>query len=175
MISKTLFYFWFLVTTTFVSNAYGMNNNIHLEENKKIVALLKIKYLLLTAIIILYAMPNFAGNADSSYRKAGNFIFISSQVPINPTTHQLVSNDIRQQVKQVLDNLRKQIIESGANINDVVKIDVYMDDIDLILPIVNEYIPQYFDAPYPARSPMGGLSFGKTGFKIAIDAILYTR
>jgi 2-iminobutanoate/2-iminopropanoate deaminase len=111
---------------------------------------------------------------DSPYRKAGHLIFISSQVPINPITHVLVSSDARQQVRQVFDNVKEQVIESGATMNDVVKINVYMDDIDLIFPIVKEYIPDYFEVPYPSRTPVGGLSFGaSSGFRVAIDAIVF--
>lgn len=113
---------------------------------------------------------------DSPYRKAGNMIFISTQIPINPLTHQLVSNDIGEQVKQVFENLHDQVIAAGATMNDIVKINVYMDDIDLIFPLVKEYIPKYFDAPFPARSPIGGLSFGlSSGFRVAIDAIVYMK
>jgi 2-iminobutanoate/2-iminopropanoate deaminase len=115
-------------------------------------------------------------STDSPYRKAGDLIFISAQVPINPITHQLVSHNVDAQVKQVFENLRQQVITAGSTMNDVVKITVYMDDIDLIFPVVKQYIPKYFNSPYPARSPIGGLSFGQTsGFRVAIDAIVYTK
>jgi enamine deaminase RidA (YjgF/YER057c/UK114 family) len=113
-------------------------------------------------------------STDSPYRKAGELIFISTQVPISPLTHELVSSDISKQVDQVLENLRQQVIASGGSMKDVMKINVYMDDIDLVFPIVKEYIPHYFEKPYPARSPFGGLTFRKsTGFRIAMDAVVY--
>jgi|GEM_PF-1267302 2-iminobutanoate/2-iminopropanoate deaminase len=133
---------------------------------------------LLVMVTMLFPSYSLAMNdpvTDSPYRKAGNFIFISSQVPINPVTHKLVSSDVNQQVRQVLENLREKVIESGAEMKDVIKLTLYLEDIDSVFPVVKEYIPQYFEPPYPARSPVPGLSFGKTGFKIAIDAILYVN
>jgi 2-iminobutanoate/2-iminopropanoate deaminase len=116
-----------------------------------------------------------SNDTDSPYRQAGPFIYISSQVPIDPVTHQLVSRNIDQQVKQVLDNLRAQVLASGAKMTDVIKITVFMDDIDSVFPVVKQYIPDYFSTPYPARSPIGGVSFGNAGFKIAIDAVVYVK
>lgn len=125
---------------------------------------------------IIHASALTNSETDSPYRQAGHFIFISSQVPINPITQKLVSADPNKQVKQVLDNVQTEVIASGANMTDVIKITVYMNDIDTVFPIVKQYIPQYFSKPpYPARSPIGGVSFGQTGFKVAIDAIAYVK
>lgn len=139
------------------------------------------KYLLFLSML-LAATISFATNdaqliggpTDSPHRKAGNIIFISTQIPLNPETRQ-VPSDIHQQVKLVLDNLKAEVNAAGATMNDVVKITVYMDDIDTIFPVVKEYLPQYFSAPFPARSPIGGLSFGKSGFRVAIDATVYLK
>lgn len=132
-------------------------------------------FLVMTTLLFVHnASVAATESTDSPYRQAGNLLFISTQVPINPLTHQVVSDDVSEQVKQVLENLKAQIIAAGATMNDVVKMNIYMDDIDLIFPIVKEFIPQYFNAPYPARSPIGGVSFGQSsGFRVAIDAIVY--
>lgn len=139
--------------------------------------MINIKNGLFALIFSCMATTAFANQAhtDSPYRKAGPFVFISSQVPIDPATGK-VSSEIEDQVKTVLANLQAKVIESGATMDDVVKLTVYMSDIDAIFPVVKQYIPYYFNSPYPARSPMGNIAFPKqSGFKLVIDAIVYIK
>jgi len=111
---------------------------------------------------------------DTPYFRAGDTIFISAQIPLVSGENKIIANNLDQQVKQVLKNFRSQVLSAGGKMKDVVKITIYMHDIDKAFPIVKRYIPQYFKKPFPARTPVGGVSFGsKSMIQIAIDGIIY--
>ncbi len=61
--------------------------------------------------------------------KVNDMIFVSGQLPLNPKNHQMVAGDISAQTEQVLMNLRAILEEGGANLNDVVKVTIYMKDL----------------------------------------------
>lgn len=62
--------------------------------------------------------------------KVNDMIFVSGQLPVNPKTNQLVTGSIGAQTEQVLINLREILEEGGARLDDVVKITIYMTDLD---------------------------------------------
>ena len=118
------------------------------------------------------AEPAILKKNHSDYRKADKFIFISSLSPIDPVTHKL-SDDTDQQVRQVFENLQTKVKELGAKMNDVVKVTVYMDDMDTVFPLVDKWMSVYFtEEPYPARTPLG-VNFGSRGYKVVVEAIVY--
>jgi len=83
--------------------------------------------------------------------QAGPFVFLSGQIPINPGTGELIGGDIRQQARQVLENL-KQILESqGLAMQDVVKTTIFLKDMEHFHQ-VNEIYATYFPTSPPARS-----------------------
>jgi 2-iminobutanoate/2-iminopropanoate deaminase len=61
--------------------------------------------------------------------KVNDMIFVSGQIPINPRNNQLINGDVGAQTEQALTNLRAILEEGGANLNDVVKVTVYMKDL----------------------------------------------
>ncbi|NPV44932.1 MAG: RidA family protein [Firmicutes bacterium] len=83
--------------------------------------------------------------------KAGGFLFVSGQIPINPETGELVTGDIKAQTHQVLKNVKAIIEEAGLTMDDVVKATVFISDMDQFAA-VNEVYAQYFGDVPPARA-----------------------
>ena len=81
---------------------------------------------------------------------AGNMLFCSGQIPINPETGALVRGSIEEQTRQVLDNLGAVLREAGMDYCDVVSVTVFMDDLDNYARI-NEVYAEYFNEHPPAR------------------------
>ena len=82
--------------------------------------------------------------------KAGNFLFISGQLPINPATGEIVRGNFEEAVKVVLENVKSIVEEAGGTMDDIVKVTVYMRDLNLFSKF-NEIYSQYFKGKYPAR------------------------
>ena len=83
--------------------------------------------------------------------QAGNFLFLSGQIPINPKTGELVKGDIRQQTRQVLENIKGVLESQGLEMGDVVKVTIFLKDIGNFNQ-VNEVYSIYFPSSPPARS-----------------------
>ena len=81
---------------------------------------------------------------------AGNFIFVSGQLPINPETGEMPTH-IKEQTHQSLKNISAILNESGASLDNVVKSTVYLADMNLFAEM-NEIYAQYFTSPFPARA-----------------------
>lgn len=83
--------------------------------------------------------------------KAGNLLFTSGQIPINPETGKLVDKDIGLQAKQVLDNLKAVLEAGGSSLSSVIKTTVFIKDIN-DFAAVNQVYSRYFKGEFPARS-----------------------
>jgi 2-iminobutanoate/2-iminopropanoate deaminase len=83
--------------------------------------------------------------------KAGNMVFTSGQVAINPATGKLVEGDIKSQTRQVMENLKAVLAAAGADLAQVVKSTVFLADINDFAAF-NEVYGSYFSAQPPARS-----------------------
>jgi 2-iminobutanoate/2-iminopropanoate deaminase len=82
--------------------------------------------------------------------KAGDFIFISGQVAINPSTNQLNNDDIAVETHQVMRNLDAILSEAKLTFEHVVKTTIFLSDMNLFTA-VNEIYGSYFSGDYPAR------------------------
>ena len=102
--------------------------------------------------------------------KAGNLMFISGQIPLDPKTGDLVSESIDEQAKQVLNNIKSICEAAGQSIDDIVKISIFLTDLENFA-IVNEVMKEYFAEPYPARATIevSGLPLG---VNVEIEAIV---
>jgi 2-iminobutanoate/2-iminopropanoate deaminase len=102
--------------------------------------------------------------------RAGDFIFVSGQGPIDTATNQLSGGDIRQQTRVVLTNIRKILEGCGASLADVVKVSVFLANGE-DFAAMNEVYAEFFGAAKPARSTV------VTGFvldmKVEIDCVAY--
>ena len=83
--------------------------------------------------------------------QAGNLLFLSGQVPIDPATGSVVEGGIREQARQSLTNLKAILNEAGTNMGAVVKTTVFLKSMD-DFAAMNEVYAQFFQQPYPARS-----------------------
>jgi 2-iminobutanoate/2-iminopropanoate deaminase len=86
--------------------------------------------------------------------RAGEFVFVSGQVPKDPRTGLLVGEDIATQTRQVLENVKTVLEEAGASLDDVVSVIAYLSDID-DWGEFNATYKQVFRAPYPSRTALG--------------------
>lgn len=98
-----------------------------------------------------------------------NLLFIAGQIPINPKTGEIVKGDIKEQARQAIENLVAILRESGATIDDVVKVTVYLKDIN-DFQAFNEVYSEYFGKSKPARAVVEVSNLPK-GVKIEIEAI----
>ena len=103
--------------------------------------------------------------------KAGQTVFISGQIPLEPDTMNIVDEGIRAQTHRVFDNLTAVVRESGGNLDDVVKLTVFLTDLSHFA-MVNEVMAEHFNPPYPARAAVGVAALPK-GVPIEIDAIAH--
>ncbi|MGH6635781.1 MAG: RidA family protein [Gammaproteobacteria bacterium] len=102
--------------------------------------------------------------------KAGEWVYLSGQIPLVPETMELVPGDMRAQITQVFNNLSAVASAAGGTLADIVKLTVYLVDLG-DFPLVNGVMSQYFSHPYPARAAVGVASLPK-GAKVEIDAIM---
>ena len=109
--------------------------------------------------------------AYSQAVKAGGFMYVSGQIPLAPQSMEIVSEDFSVQVKQVLENLKAIIVDSGSKLSDVVKLNVYLKDL-ADFQSVNDAMSAVFDEPYPARAAVEVSRLPKDVL-VEIDAIVY--
>ena len=115
------------------------------------------------------AAPAAIGTYSQAVR-AGETVYLSGQIPLDPNTMELVSGDIDVQIRQVFDNLAAVAQAAGGGLGDIVKLTVYLTDLGHF-PRVNEIMSQYFQEPYPARAAIGVAALPKAA-AVEMDAIL---
>ena len=101
--------------------------------------------------------------------KTENFIFTSGQIPINPQTGNLKTDDIKAEIRQVLDNLNAVLEGGGSALQSTVKLTVFITDLGYFSE-VNEVFNEYFPEKPPARSAVQ-VSALPMGARIEIEAI----
>jgi reactive intermediate/imine deaminase len=102
--------------------------------------------------------------------KAGNTVYLSGQIPLDPQTGELVTGDIEAQVRQVFENLRAVARASGGDLANAVKLNVYLTDMGNF-QTVNKVMAEYFAQPYPARAAVGVAALPR-GTTVEVDGIL---
>ena len=103
--------------------------------------------------------------------KAGGFIFLAGQGPVNPRTGKLQGDTIAEQTRQVLENIKAILQAGGSGMEDVVKVTVILSDVADFKPM-NEVYKTFFSEPPPARACFGGQML-LPGMLLEIDAIAY--
>jgi 2-iminobutanoate/2-iminopropanoate deaminase len=83
--------------------------------------------------------------------QAGNFLFLSGQIPLDPMSGELGKGDIRQQTRRVLENLKGVLESQKLGVEDVVKVTIFLKDMGRFNE-VNEVYATYFQSSPPARS-----------------------
>jgi 2-iminobutanoate/2-iminopropanoate deaminase len=101
--------------------------------------------------------------------KAGNFIFLSGQIAIDPKTEQIVEGTIEEQTKQVMENLKSVLQSLDVSINNIVKTTVFLKNLQDYLKF-NATYQTFFEPPYPARSTVEVSNLPR-GVLIEVEAI----
>jgi reactive intermediate/imine deaminase len=102
--------------------------------------------------------------------RAGNTVYLSGQIPLNPVTMEIVKGDIRAQIRQVFDNLAAVAEAAGGSLANAVRLTVYLTDL-ANFPLVNEIMAEYCEQPYPARAAIGVAQLPR-GAAVEVDGIL---
>jgi reactive intermediate/imine deaminase len=102
--------------------------------------------------------------------RAGDTVYLSGQIPLDPQTMELVSGGAEPQIRQVFHNLMAVAEAAGGTLADVAKLTVYLTDLG-DFSTVNEVMAEYFTEPYPARAAIGVAQLPK-GATVEMDAVL---
>jgi len=113
------------------------------------------------AIVVATHAPEPVGPYAHAVFGPGGALFLSGQTPIDPATGKLVDGDVAEQTRQVFANLRSVLAAAGRTLDDVVKVTVYLVDMN-DFAVMNSVYAQTFDAPFPARTTVAvaGLPLG---------------
>ena len=113
--------------------------------------------------------PQAIGTYSQAVKHQG-FVFISGQIPLEPSSMEVVTGGIEAQIRQVFENLSAVCTAAGGSLDDIVKLGVFLTDMG-DFPQVNTIMGQYFTAPYPARAAVEVSALPK-GVNVEMDAIL---
>ncbi|MAS25545.1 MAG: reactive intermediate/imine deaminase [Oceanospirillaceae bacterium] len=102
--------------------------------------------------------------------KAGNTVYISGQIPLNPKTMEMVTESFEAQAVQVFDNLKAIAEAADGSLSEFVKITVLLSDLKYFAQ-VNEVMERYFSAPYPARAAFAVKALPKDA-DIEVEAVM---
>jgi reactive intermediate/imine deaminase len=103
--------------------------------------------------------------------RAGDTVYLSGQIPLDPATMQLVSGDIETEIRQVFDNLKAVAEASGGSLANAVKVNVFLTDLGHFAK-VNEIMATYCTQPFPARAAVGVAQLPR-GARVEIECVLY--
>jgi reactive intermediate/imine deaminase len=102
--------------------------------------------------------------------KAGNTVYLSGQIPLDPATMEIVSDDFELQARQVFTNLQAVCEEAAGTLGDIVKLNLYLVELDNFA-IVNKVMEEFFDMPFPARAAVGVKALPK-GSQVEAEAVM---
>ena len=102
--------------------------------------------------------------------KAGDTVYLSGQIGLDPATMQMVDG-IDAQILRVFENLKAVAAAAGASLNDTVKFNIYLTDLGNFVK-VNEVMARYVEQPYPARATVGVKELPR-GALVEVEAILF--
>lgn len=102
--------------------------------------------------------------------RAGDLVFFSGQIPLDPATGNLVEGDIAVQARRAFDNLKAVCEAAGGTMDDVARVGLYLTDLSQFAA-VNTVMGEYFAQPYPARSTIEVPALPK-GAVFEVDAVM---
>ena len=103
--------------------------------------------------------------------RAGDTVYLSGQIPLDPATMQLVSGDIEAEIRQVWENLKAVAEAAGGSLANAVKVNVFLTDLANFAK-VNEIMAKYCTEPFPARAAVGVAQLPR-GARVEIECVLY--
>ena len=120
-------------------------------------------------IIVTDKAPAAIGPYSQAVR-AGNTVYFSGQIPLNPATGNMVEGSIAAQTRQVFDNLKAVAEAAGGSLDKIVRVGIYVTNLGHFAT-VNEVMAEYFQPPYPARSTIEVSALPKVS-DVEVDAIM---
>ncbi|GGA23823.1 RidA family protein [Dyella nitratireducens] len=102
--------------------------------------------------------------------RAGNTVYFSGQIPLDPSSGILVEGDISTQTRRVFDNLKAVAEAAGGSFEQIVRVGIYVTDL-ANFTAVNAVMNEYFQPPYPARSTIEVAGLPK-GAQVEVDAVM---
>ena len=106
----------------------------------------------------------------SQATRAGNLVFFSGQIPLDPANGNLVEGGIEAQARRAFDNLKAVCAAAGGSMDDIVRVGLYLTDLSQFAT-VNSVMGEYFNQPYPARSTIEVSALPK-GAAFEVDAVM---
>ena len=103
--------------------------------------------------------------------RAGDTVYLSGQIPLDPKTMQLVSGDIEAEIHQVFKNLEAVAEAAGGTLANAVKVNVFLTDLGHFAK-VNEIMASYCKQPFPARAAVGVAQLPR-GARVEVECVLY--
>ena len=101
--------------------------------------------------------------------EAGNFVFLSGMLPIDPSTGNMITGDITEQTEQIFKNIGAVLEQAGCSMGQIVKTTVFLSDMSLF-SAMNEVYARHFTGSYPARSAVAVKELPKNS-RIEIEVI----
>lgn len=101
---------------------------------------------------------------------ANNIVFLSGQIGLDPKSGKIISKDFKIQAQQAFKNMQAVIEEAGGTLNDIVKLNLFLTDLDNF-SIINDIMSEFLPTPFPARSTVGVSSLPKDA-QFEVEAIL---
>jgi len=103
--------------------------------------------------------------------RAGDTVYLSGQIPLDPKTMQMVTGDVDAEIRRVFENLKAVAEAAGGSLANAVKVNVFLTDLTHFAR-VNEIMATYCTPPYPARAAIGVAQLPR-GARVEIECILY--
>src|ERR1700755_3424224 len=103
--------------------------------------------------------------------RAGDTVYLSGQIPLDPETMQLVTGDLEAETRRVCENVKAVAEAAGGSLANAVKVNVFLTDLSHFVK-VNDIMKTYCSEPYPARAAVG-VSQLPRGARVEIEAVLY--
>jgi reactive intermediate/imine deaminase len=113
--------------------------------------------------------PKAIGTYSQAVR-VGDTVYVSGQIPLDPTSGQLISGDIEAEIRRVFDNLKGIAQAAGGSLANVVKLNIFLTDL-AHFPLVNQIMATYFSEPYPARAVIGVAALPR-GARVEMECVL---
>ena len=123
----------------------------------------------MSSIVQTSRAPQAIGTYSQAVR-AGDTVYISGQIPLDPATGVLIRGDIDAEIRRVFDNLRAIAEAAGGTLANAVKLSVFLTDMTHFSK-VNEIMATYFTTPYPARAAVGVAALPR-GARVEMECIL---
>ncbi len=108
--------------------------------------------------------------AYSQAVKCGNTVYVSGQIPLDPSTGELVQGSMEAQIRRVFDNLQAIVRAAGAELTQVAKLNVFVTDLSHFA-LLNKVMADYFKEPYPARAAIQVAALPK-GATVEMDCVV---